>query len=353
MAQAQEFVYPVGVMSHKHGKLYVLYQKSLNHVELWLWDSKTKQATKGLLSTYTPAGLKVLPDRSGFSFVDGGRLRVKQFNKRSPQTIGIYEPVYDVSTIEWITNQRFYFSARQNGRYTIFESSLDGEVRILIRDEDHDCLYPQKQGNQLFYIERCPTGAHYLMVAPYLTDHSVVDPDSVRNLLIDFDKRCVAFLHMVSDTVGYCIEHPSSVSTDAKTIECSCHQMQKQVDGEWISSKLFTFTLPLELLIGHGESRLYESMLALLPRYHKGYVNFVSCKDENIFSLDIYSYRHGTRRVGARAIATEQNESFFAPIKCDNRIFYGGMISLDDQKHVKMWINEDGTTCFDLPSLSA
>ena len=158
---------------------------------------------------------------------------------------------------------------------------------------------------------------------------------------------------MVSDTLGYCIEHPSSVSTDAKTIECSCHQMQKQGNGEWISSKLFTFTLPLELLIGHGESRLYESMLALLPRYHKGYVNFVSCKEDNIYSLDIYSYRHGTRRVGARAIATEQNESFFAPIKCDNQIFYGGMISSDDQKHVKMWINEDGTTCFDLPSITA
>ena len=351
---AQEFLYPVGVMSHKRGKLYVLYQKSLNHVELWLWDSQTKHATKGLLSTFTPAGLKVLPDRSGFSFVDNGRLRVKQFNKRSPQTVAIYEPVYDVSTIEWITSKRFYFSACKQGRYTIFESSIDAEeVRTLIHDEDHDCLYPQKQGNQLFYIERCPTGSHYLMVAPYLTDHSVVDPDSVRTMLVDFDERSIAFLHMVSNTRGFCVEHPSAVSPNAKTIECQCHQLQKQHSGEWTSSELFSFSLPLELLVGNGESRLYESMLAFLPRYHKGYINFARCKEDNIYSLDIYSYNHSTRSIGARAIASHQTESFFSPIKCNDRIFYGGAVSQEDQETVKMWINEEGDTCFDLPSISA
>ncbi|MEX2438123.1 MAG: hypothetical protein WD449_02610, partial [Candidatus Babeliales bacterium] len=252
--QAEEFVYPVGILSKKQEKLYLLYQKSLNHVELWLWNSQTKEAHKGLLSTFTPAGLKILPDHTGFSFVDNGRLRIKQFNKRSPQTVAIYEPVYDVSSIEWLSGKKFYFSARQKGRYAIFESTIDGDVRTLIRDEDHDCLYPQKQENELFYIERCPTGAHYFMVAPYLTDHSVVDPDSVRTLLIDFDRQSVAFLHMASATVGYCISHPSSIGSSAKTIECFCHRLHKE-GGEWVNTKLFSFTLTLYILIGDDNSR--------------------------------------------------------------------------------------------------
>ena len=53
----QEYVYPVGVLSHQQEKIYLLYQKSLGHVELWIWDVHTKEAQKGLLSTFTPAGL--------------------------------------------------------------------------------------------------------------------------------------------------------------------------------------------------------------------------------------------------------------------------------------------------------
>lgn len=199
----QEFLYPVAATT-KNGKtkIYVLHQKSINNVELLVWDPQTKVCSQGLLSTYTPASLKILPNGDGFSFIDDGRIRIKKFDKRSPKAIDIYEPLYDISQLNWIDEHNFYVSAKKNNKFCIFHIHENGLIKPILEDlqdlnldlancdftgnyredrnrenrdcedrncvnrdrEDrncvnHDCvgrdfMYPQKVGNSLFYIER-------------------------------------------------------------------------------------------------------------------------------------------------------------------------------------------------------
>ena len=113
-----EYVYPVAAASAE--QVYVLYQKSTDHIELWLWNSITKKASKALLSTFSPAGLQLLPDGSSFSFIDNDRIRVKLQGKRQPRAVGFCEPVYDISLIHWINNESFYFSAKEKERFQYF-----------------------------------------------------------------------------------------------------------------------------------------------------------------------------------------------------------------------------------------
>jgi len=90
---AIEFLYPVAQINQDGtNKIYVMYQKSLTHVELWVWDPETKVATKGLLSSHTPVNFRLLPGNKGFSFIDNGRIKIKLFNHRSIQSIDIYDP---------------------------------------------------------------------------------------------------------------------------------------------------------------------------------------------------------------------------------------------------------------------
>ena len=66
---ASEFVYPVAAIPHSNDLL-VIYQKTPHHIELWQCNMSTHHAEHVLLSRYTPAGLKILPDGSGYSFID-------------------------------------------------------------------------------------------------------------------------------------------------------------------------------------------------------------------------------------------------------------------------------------------
>ena len=164
---AQEFLYPVAA---NDGQIYLLYQKSTTHLELWSWDPETLVGSKLLLSRHTPAGLQVLPNKSGFSFIDEGRIRIQYHDKRSAKALDIYEPIYDISVIHWIDAQSFYFSARENEKFGIFHVNVWGGLERLLSSQDCDYMYPSKVGGQLFYIKRgkkCGELHHVIMSAPY------------------------------------------------------------------------------------------------------------------------------------------------------------------------------------------
>src|ERR1700722_17690204 len=142
---AQEFLYPVGVYDKQGESLvYLLYQKTIGHIELWLWNPTTKKIHKALLSSFTPAGLRMLPGGSGFSFIDNGRIKIKQFAKRSPRSLDLYEPIYDIGIIEWINPFQCYFSAKENNRTKIYQANTRGEIVQVVGSATYDCLYPQK-----------------------------------------------------------------------------------------------------------------------------------------------------------------------------------------------------------------
>lgn len=264
-AVAQEFLYPVGAYDTQDGPLiYLLYQNSVAHIELWLWSPKTKKAHKALLSSFMPAGLRVLPDNSGFSFIDNGRIKIKQFAKRSPKSLDFYEPIYDIGIIEWINPYQCYFSAKENNRSKIYHADMSGEVIQIMASNTYDCLYPQKIQDQLFYIERsyCNEGCRYaIMQTPYpyipydeANNFSSMEHFEIRTqefitrlnnkdrknnndlhyekrMVADFGDQALAFLHMRSDTEGFVLEHPNRVDKHDKTIILSLYHIKKSVVG--------------------------------------------------------------------------------------------------------------------------
>ena len=249
--QAREFLYPVASFVNQKGriKLYILYQKSLKHLELWQWDPQTKCATKALHSDLTPAGLRMLPNNVGFSFIDDGRLKVKKFNRRSPKIFDIRQPLYEIGIVNWIDEDRGYFSAKERGHYAIFQLDMRDDLERVVFDQDADCLYPNKVGTTLFYIERAHNKGSFfysIVTIPYpdisyieefafnshecftervqgvlhedmgfekRTMHAAIEQ---KKLLYGTGEKSIAFLRMVNENEGFFIEHPSTVGTGDK-----------------------------------------------------------------------------------------------------------------------------------------
>ena len=210
--QATEYLYPVGVMhSHDQDQLYVLYQKSPEHLELWIWDLLTKIAHKAVLSTFNPAGLQMLPSQHGFSFIDNGRIRVKTFGKGSPKAISINKPMYDISLLHWLSDELCYLSAKYQDNYGIFLLDIEGEATTLIAQRGVDCRYPSLIENNLFYIEQTQReeSCNYRIMkkeichsGEYLTTQVPV-PDGESVLLVDNGTNPTIFLKMISDHEGF------------------------------------------------------------------------------------------------------------------------------------------------------
>jgi hypothetical protein len=356
---AQEYIYPVGYFQHNgQHNVYLLYQKSIKHIELWIWDPNTKAATKALLSSFTPAGLRILPDQSGFSFIDNGRIKIKFFNKRSPKSLDIYEPIYDIGVIEWIDNDCCYFSAKENERNGIYQVNMQGELAYIVGDTHCDCMYPQKSDDQLFYIERiiCNDGSRYKIIqVPYpvissntytfnntenfdervrrlldkneqdLKKRSALIDSEQKEVIADFADQSLAFLHMICPTDGFVIEHPSKIDKQDKTIVLSYHQIKK-VDGAWKRFYLFSFEVPLHLLLPESSSRLYESLLPLLPKHIDNIIYYVDCSKSAHYNLNVFSYdlMHGMSKKLSNAWLDGHN--FFAPLLVDRAMYFGGSI---------------------------
>ena len=380
---ALEFLYPVGyVKQNGKIKIYIIYQKSIGHIELWLWDPETKVASKGLLSTYTPAAFKLLPDNAGFSFIDNGRIKIKKFNKRSPRSIDIYDPIYNICGLKWIDSENFYISAKKDDKFKIFKMDISGAIKYVLEDKDKDCMYPQKIGNSIFYIERCiKKGVYkrdYLSYKVVSLDHPIANQDLDSNLqknsedkikeimqtddcfseikilepenkkyLVDFRSCPIAFLNMISDKEGFFLEHQVEVERYDKTIIFNYFQIKKGED-EWVCKELFQFSIPAHLILDKSDSRLYESILPLLPKYHDGKLFYLNCLHNKELLLDMFCYDLETEIQEQKTFA-KSGQLFFSLIFTEDKIFYGGAVSKLSGDLPLMWISDDGIMCFKLP----
>ena len=154
-ATACEFLYPVAAISENH--ILVIYQKNSSHLELWDWNPQTNQANLALLSRFTPAGVKLLPNKKGYSFVDHGVIKIRDFKKRSPKTIEIDTPLYNIEVLNWIDEKRCYTHAMLGDRFGIFEITDEGEVSPLIVSKDFDCSVSPKSGG-VYFLHRKRAG---------------------------------------------------------------------------------------------------------------------------------------------------------------------------------------------------
>ena len=170
---SEEFLYPVATFNNDgQNFIYVIYQKNVHHLELWSVNRETMAANKVLMSNFNPAGIKLLPNQSGFSFIDNGRIRVKYTNKLPSLSFDFEYPIYDFHTVEWINDRHFYFSAKAGKRFCVFLCDTNTkQTKTLIEKEvcsriNEDFMYPQIIGDKVYFISK---SVHKLFDAQYET----------------------------------------------------------------------------------------------------------------------------------------------------------------------------------------
>lgn len=271
---AEQFIYPVA--DFDNGKqLMLLYQKSLEDVELWIWDSCNQHAVKGLSSFLAPANLRMMPSGKGFSFIDQGYIKIKEFAKRSPKTLPIYEPIGLFSSMNWIDDENFYFVAREGDYFQIFKGDLEANIQRLTY-EQVDALYPQKIDSTLFYMQRDMNNQVAIVARSWKPLPIDMNKNSSENFsIIKKSSHQLCFLHMICDNEGFFLQAPIKKIKNNNGNDCyefSCHHLLKN-ETEWVTEKLFTFQIPSKYVT--GSARLYESLEPFLPNY--------TCKDSIYF----------------------------------------------------------------------
>jgi len=321
---AKEFLYPVGY-HHEYHSVYVIYQKSSTHLELWEWDPKTGYAQQLLLSRYSPAGFRLLPDLSGFSFIDNGVLKVKKFLKRSPRRIEFDGPISEVELVQWINSSVCYSSVKYNDYYGIFQIDWNGCVFPVLYRDGSDFLYPQRIDDILFCIEHNEQGDYRICQTPYCVSDQTdfaermhkYKKNELEQELVTFENP-IAFLHMISSAEGFVLGYKETLSKNDQNVSFDYYRLS--FDTKWEKEFLFSFSIPTRFLLP-GLDRLYESMLPLLPSVCQNEIYFVDSSE----SLNLSIYAFSLKKRKARKIA-ETGEHLFGLIPYGTKFFFGGQL---------------------------
>ncbi len=318
--KAIEFVYPVA-LSDIDSLIYMIYQKSLTHLELWLWNYKTHAIRSGLAEQYTPASISIVPNKQCFSFIDNGLVKVQSRYEPSPVLLTVSSPIYNITRVHWLTDTCCYFSAKERNCYGVYQLNINGKLTCLARKSGADCLYPQKINDNLFYILRSREdnfSANFKIV------HDLEDSP-----ILNFGSNSIAFLYMESENQGFFVEYSHEIRKESP-VTFWYHRLVIHGDT-WQSYPLFSFTIPSGFLFFDHDMRLYESILPLLPRHAQNNIYFVDCagSSQNL-NLNIFRYDLASEKIQQLTFACRENEHYFAPLIADRTMFYGGTL-LDDK----------------------
>lgn len=325
-----EYLYPVAQLDDK--RICIIYQKNHAHIELWLWDTETKQAVSGLFTHYTPAGIKMLPNGSSFSFIDHGLIKIKSLNNAIPHILELNKPLSNITVLHWIDDYRCYTHAQQGDYFGLFLIHIKGKVTTLAYTDDSDLLYPQKIDDDFYYIEKYKNTRCF----KYQYRIMKLSQNNEQELILNFGTHALAFLTMISDIQGFVVEHPQRIKEKKKAIQFIYYSILKE-DDKWQKKELFTFTVPLSLLI--GSDRLYESMLPILPRKIDTIIYFVSLNDTE--KLSLYAYDLVTNTIIEEK---KSSEHFFVPIETTFGVYSGGAI----QQGMALELGHDGDCTINL-----
>lgn len=343
--QTTEYVYPVSVLDHN--TILLIQQKMVDNIVLWIWNNKTNTLKSGLLSRFNPANLCLLPDKSGFSFIDNGLLKIKLFYKRSPKTIPLDEPLYDIAMVQWIDNYYCYTSAKNDNYFGIFQLSIKGDVDCIVKIPFADCLYPQKIDDLLFYIERKKNNYRIMSISyPNIPQNNNFDETTDfdmkvekiierqtkkeienrvinKQLILDFKRQPIAFLHMISDNEGFVLEYDSYIDEKDDTILFSYLHLTKSGDS-WHYNQLFSFSIPTLLLLTNSPTRLYESILPLLPRHINNTIYYVDSLQQKYLNIFCYDLNHN--KIEQKTFSGKKGKSYFSPFLVDGQLIFGGSV---------------------------
>ena len=385
LCSAQEYFYPVFSIKNNDAQyLYFIHQISLQQLHLLQLNTESKVLTRVLPSAITPAGLKSLPDGSGYSFIDQGQLYVKLFTARSPQKISIPLSLYNIEMVEWIDPYHCYCAAKLNDHWNIYQLSRSGDLVLLAHRDDADCLYPHKVGDSLFFIQRTFTKQYSIECSTYGDTHSCN-----KHTIFDAGQEAIAFLHMLTNEQGFYVSYANMFSFDSiekSSLRLGYHRLWYDRQAQrWCNQTLFTFFVPIDLFVPDSHERLYESLLPVLPRHTADGIYFCSSQDPedhqsakkacyrgyHIDSCDcerhtamrtsnaiyrnlgarwyeadplaLYYFDHTHKTITRKA--HNNNQDLLAPLLTAQTCFYGYSLE-GNSKHKKllqgMWQNEQG-----------
>lgn len=374
MCCAQEYFYPAFSIQNNNAQyLYFIHQISLQQLHLLQLNTETKVLTRVLASALTPAGLRPLPDGSGYSFIDQGQLYVKLFTARSPQKVPIPLSLHTIEQVEWIDPYHCYCAAKFNDQWNLYQLSRSGDLTLLAHCPDADCLYPQKIENRLYYIQRTFTKRYSIECIEYSATKS-----SKKSTLMTpaNDHTAITFLRMITNEQGFYIAYPDTLSFDRlerSSLRFEYHQLwydrQLQV---WRHKQVLDFFIPIDLFVPDSKERLYESLMPLLPCHTDDGIYFCSSqtpaddeKNKKVHyrnlgarwyeadPLAIYYFDYKTTAITRKAHDPQQD--FIAPMITPQGCFYGYSLpgSSKNKKLLPgMWHNEQGALCYWPPTIT-
>jgi hypothetical protein len=208
-------------------------------IKLFSWNPTTKEMAPLLSSLYHPFFVQPLPDGQAFSFLDEGRLRIKQLGKRSPQTISLDDKqLIESATYTWIDDQNYLLCAwhyhpsyeenkivSKKGTYGIYHAQREGNVTSIVTSPFYDALLPICINNTLFYIRRAVQSISCALICVNLNNIT-------KQELILEENHGAEFDHIIAlaedDLVSFLMENDTYHAIRSRKTE-----------GRWLSEELF------------------------------------------------------------------------------------------------------------------
>ncbi len=332
-----EFTYPVGIIHQgANTTLLYLHQYSNRMTTLDAYDMHNHVVTPLLPQVFNPKEVTVLPDESGFSFIDNGRLRIKHFNKRWPHSCEFELPVCTIQWVTWIDKIHFLFNAQQQGRFGIYLGTIHDCCIPLYWKADIDCLFPTLLGNSLFFITQ-DSQQHYSIASA-----SIPSQDAVHEALYSLDQlnrplirqcttiftsdKCIAFLTMINTECGFFIVYPRTTQGSKAQFKCI---ILRKINNDWHEKHLFSFSIPLAYLNKNDEDYLVESLMPIMPQYDNNGILFLDANVKNKLCLFRYAIDDASinsimpQIIGRNKLDIQSDMSYLRPLRVDEDIFCG------------------------------
>ncbi len=317
-SESDRLLYSYPVAEYKvAGTTHILILNQYLHQKRELYDMNidSRNTIKMLMSWYNPAGVVLLPNFLGFSFIDNGRIRIKYFEKRSVRSLEIYEPIYGIELVHWLDDETCYFHAIAHGHYALFTLTSDEILTCVLKSSDADYIYPNYMDSNLFFIESTELEGYSRYNFCVLPLHA---SSKEKENLISLGSSPHVMLQMFSPTRGAVLVDKGS---DGKVFLFEYVELFEQV-GAWHAKSLFVFSISKKLL-SYGPARVYESLLPFVPKEVGSRIYFSSFNPDHD-CMTLYYYNKETKNI---TILIQKQEDLFVPVICDTMCCYGGAVS--------------------------
>ena len=344
---AKEYLIPIGHFRDKNLLICNLSspENGNEQVSLYSWNAITKEMTTLLSTFFQPLFVHVLPDGQTFSFIDQGRLQIKQLYKRSPQTILLDDQqIIESAMYCWIDDQRYIVCAWRycpsldergclafkKGTYGLYRVDRDGAgthttsnygmVSSLVTSSNSDALWPIIFENSLFYVRYNCNSNEFSIICI-----NIDDPDYQEIIFEAFlGEKFYGMLALSQDSIIYFLYENNIHHAILGTKEASSQQ------NTWHSKELFQF---------HDQATPLSSVSLFSPILAKNKIIYF---DED--NLKAYELEKNISFVIVNN--DDKNVSLCVPYYVEGTLYCGFFF---EEKSTRMWV-ENHTYYCDFPT---